>query len=181
MDNHRNGIAIHILAGLQAGVVGVVWMLICFFAAALLSGGGLWSMPNLFATAFYGENAWQNGFFRDTWSGIALLVVLYGSIGVLWGCFWKDNRKPLLSFYGALAGLAVYYLFFNVVWVHVNPTIPLYAPIRQMQVAHVLWGAALSKSPGYSNRIATALRPEPAPPASMHPEGAEIVSGELIR
>ncbi len=141
----KPGFLVFASAGLQAGIVGVIWMFVLFVVAAFLTGGGIWSMPNLFATAFYGEYAWQNGFFRDTWSGIALLVVLYGSIGALWGCFWKDHRKPLLSFYGAILGLAVYYLFFNFVWTHVNPAIPLYAPIRQMQVAHVLWGAALSK------------------------------------
>lgn len=175
---------IHALAGLQAGIVGAVWMFGCFVVAAFWGGGGIWSIPNLFSTVFYGENAWQNEFFRTTWAGIALPIVIYGLLGIAWGCVWKEHRTPLLSFYGALTGLATYYFFFNFAWAHVSPSIPLYAPVRQLQVAHILWGAALARSPAYSARIARALTP-PAfsgggPPASDQ-GAAEIVSGELIR
>src|SRR4029077_10254234 len=120
---------------------------------------GLWSVPNLFSTTFYGENAWQNEFFRTTWAGIALIVVIYGVIGIAWGCFWKGNRRAMFSVAGTLTGLAVYFFFFRFIWPHTNPVITLYAPIRQVQIAHILWGLALSGSPRYSNRIAAALTP----------------------
>jgi predicted membrane-bound mannosyltransferase len=175
---------IHALAGLQAGIVGVSWMFACFVVAAFWGGGGIWSVPNLFSTVFYGENAWQNEFFRTTWAGIALIVVLYGLIGIVWGCFLRDHRRPLLSFYGLLAGLATYLVFFGYVWAHVNPLIPLYAPVRELLVAHVLFGAALAKSPGYSVRIARAISPlagSGSKRQASDQETAEIVSGELIR
>ncbi len=160
---YRPDILVHAFAGLQAGVVGVVWMFLCFFAGAVWSGGGIWSVPNLFATAFYGEYAYQNEFFRTTWAGIALIVVIYGLIGAVWGCIWRGQRRPLLTFLGVITGIVVYYLSFNFVWPRVDPLIPLYAPLGQMQLAHILWGAALSKSPIYSNRITAALAPPPVP------------------
>ena len=184
----KPGWLIHALAGLQAGVVGVIWMFGCFVAAALWGGSGIWSVPNLFSTVFYGDYAYQNEFLRTTWAGSALIVVVYGLIGVVWGCFWKDRRRPLLSVYGALTGLAVYYFFFNLVWIHADPLIPLYAPVRQLQVAHILWGAALAKSPVYSARIAAAGKPPTigndasnggGTPQAPQDEAA-IVSGELI-
>jgi hypothetical protein len=187
---HKSGWLVHALAGLQAGIVGVIWMFGCFIAAALWTDSGIWSVANLFSTVFYGDYAYQNEFLRTTWAGIALIVVVYGVIGVAWGCFWKDGRRPMLSVYGALTGLAVYYFFFSFVWTHADPLIPLYAPVRQLQIAHVLWGAALAKSPVYSARIAAAVRPPgvgggdgnhaPHQPQASHEEDAEIVSGEVI-
>ena len=192
------GFSICALAGLQAGIVGAIWMFGCFVVAAFWSGGSVWSVPNLFSTTFYGDFAYQDEILRTTWAGMALIIVIYGLLGALWGCFWKAERKPLLTFFGAITGLAIYYLFFNFVWQYASPLIPLYAPVREMQVAHILWGAALAKSPGYAMRIAAAgLPPEPpaVPPTTKPPgpifhdsdqprsdeEGARSVSGELIR
>jgi hypothetical protein len=76
--------------------------------------------------------------------------------------------------------LATYYFFFNFFWVHANPLIPLYAPVRQLQVAHILWGAALARSPGYSKRISATLT-GPQISRGSNQAAAEIVSGELIR
>jgi hypothetical protein len=181
---------LHAIAGLQAGIAGTAWMFVCFAIAALWNGQSIWSVPNVFSILFYGENVYQDEFSRKTWAGIALIVVLYGLLGAVWGCIWRDRQKPLLTFFGALTGLATYYLFFHVIWVHTNPLIPLYAPVQQMQVAHILWGMALAKSPGYSRRIQMATAPStqlattsPATPeaAVANQEAAEIVSGELIR
>jgi hypothetical protein len=167
------------LAGLEAGIVGVIWMFGCFLVAALWDGRGIWAVPNLFSTVFYGDYAYQDEFFKTTWAGMALIVVIYGCLGAVWGCFWKE-RKQLLAFLGALTGLAVYYFFFNFFWVRANPLIPVYAPVRQLQVAHILWGAALARSPVYATRIARIVS-GPAIPRTAGQEGAQIVSGELIR
>lgn len=152
-------------AGLHAGMVGVFWMVGCFFVGAIWSGNGIWSVPNLFATLFHGDIAYEGVFLSTTWSGIALIIFLYGLLGVIWGCIWRERRTPFLSFLGALTGLAVYYLFFDLVWAHVNPLMPLYAPVAQMQVAHILWGAALARSPGYSRRLSAGSDPVERPVA----------------
>ena len=168
----RAGLLLHAWAGLHAGIVGVFWMFGCFFIAAIWDRHGIWSMPNLFSTLFYGDNVSEGEFLRTTWSGIALIVAIYGLLGAVWGCYWKDGRKSLLSFYGALTGLVTYYLFFDFVWTHLNPLIPLYAPVAQLQVAHILWGAALARSPGYSRRLFMTMGAQ---------EAAQIASGEVIR
>ena len=180
------------LAGLEAGITGVIWMFACFFVAAYWNSSGVWSVPNLFATVFYGDYAYEGDFRRSTWAGIALIVVIYGLLGLVWGWLWKDNRRPMLSFYGAMAGLAVYFIFFDFIWTHLNPLIPLYAPVRQLEVAHILWGVGLARSPVYARRITTAMLPPVVfnapmyPPAPVNPpvagqDEAESVSGELIQ
>ena len=175
------GILVFAFAGLQAGIVGVFWMLLCFFAGALLTGSGIWSVPNLFATVFHGEYAYQNEFFRSTWAGIALLVVIYGTIGALWGMIWRMRRPPLFSFAGALMGVVTYYLFWDFIWPHANPLIADYAPLREVQLAHILWGLALAKSPAFAARIVGVLSPVPGyqpPPDSGR---TETVTGEVIQ
>ena len=103
--------------------------------------------------------AFDDEFLRTTWAGLALMVVFYGLIGAIWGCIWKGDRKRLLAFYGALTGLAVYFVSFHYIWPRMNPLLPLHEPVRQLEVAHILWGAALSRSPGYVRKILAALAP----------------------
>jgi hypothetical protein len=200
---HKPGFFICALAGLQAGIAGVIWMFGCSVVLAFWSGRGVWSVPNLLSTVFYGDFAYQDVFLHYTWAGLALITVIYGLLGAVWGLIWKAERKPLLTFIGTITGLAVYYLFFNFVWQLANPVIPLYAPVRELQVAHILWGAALAKSPAYAARIAAAVTPpigppvtppivppvippsEPPPPAfhvgnQTRDDDAQSVSGELI-
>ena len=144
----------HALAGLEAGVLGALVMIFCLAACAALSRRSIWIVPNLFATTFYGPNAYRNQLLRTSWSGAALLLAIYSLGGIVWGLAWRDGRRPLIVLYGAITGLVVYFAFFDLIWKHGNPLIPLYAPLRQLQVAHVLWGMLLARSPGYSRRIA---------------------------
>jgi hypothetical protein len=178
---YRPGILVFALAGLQAGITGALWMFLCFFAGALWTGGGIWSVPNLFATTFHGVYAYQNGFFKTTWVGIALIVVIYGIIGALWGCVWRGRRRPLFSFAGAITGLAIYYLFFDWVWPHANRLIAEYAPLRVVEVAHILWGIALARSPIYAGRITAALSPAPVFYRPSGPDEQGPVRGEVIQ
>jgi hypothetical protein len=53
-------------AGLEAGITGVLWMFGCFFVASYWNSSGLWSVPNLFATVFYGDYAYEGDFRRST-------------------------------------------------------------------------------------------------------------------
>jgi hypothetical protein len=133
---------------------------------------------------FYGDYVYQDEFFHTTWAGLATIVVIYTVLGMLWGVVLGERRRPLLAFSGALTGLLVYFLFFNFIWVHLAPSIVLYAPARQLEVAHILWGAVLAKSPAFAARISAAAAP-PGPPNPPMPgpdqAPAEVVTGELIQ
>jgi hypothetical protein len=144
----------HILAGLEAGVTGALLMIVWAMVASLAARRSVWTIPNLYATSFYGPAAYQNEFLRSSWSGLAVMVALCGVGGVLWGLVVMDRKRPLLALAGAAVGLGVYYLVFDVLFRHTNPLIPLYAPDRQMQVGFVLWGMTLARAPLYSRRLA---------------------------
>jgi hypothetical protein len=164
----------HTLAGLEAGVTGAIFMIGWSMLGSLWSRRSIWMIPNLYATTFYGSRGYVNQFARGSWSGVALMVLICGIGGMLWGVIWRDGRKPFLTLFGAVAGLLVYYFLFNLILRSVNPLIPLYAPEPQIQIGYLLWGMALSRSPLYSRRIAKALSPENTQ------EAEAIRSGEVI-
>ena len=176
-----SGLLRHALAGLQAGVLGALVIFACLMVGSFWHGRSVWVVPNLFATTFFGSDAYRNQLLRTSWVGIALIVGVYGVLGTLWGCVWRDQRKRWLGLYGAIAGLSVYFLFYGFLWRHVNPLVTLYAPDRQLEVGHVLWGLVLARSPLYSRRIADSVSDKPAPPEVHDVQAQEVSSGEVIR
>jgi hypothetical protein len=139
-------------------MVGALFMIVWSMTASLLSGRSIWTIPNIYATTFYGSDAYANQFLRSSWSGLALMMTLCGILGALWGVLARNRDRRFLTLTGAATGLLVYLLFFHLIWRHTNPLIPLYAPERQMQIGFILWGMALARSPVYSRRIALADR-----------------------
>ena len=109
----------------------------------------------------------------------------------MWGLIVRDRRISWLALYGIITGLAVYFVFYDFLWKHINPLVTLYAPDQQLQLGHALWGLALARSPGYSRSIAKSIAPvapeaPPDSPGSPHipelPEAVqEVSSGEVIR
>lgn len=146
----------HALAGLQAGVLGALLMLGWIMIGSLFERRSVWVVPNLFASTFYGTNAYRNDFLPSSWTGVALTIAVYGALGILWGCVWKERKSPRLALYGALFGIVVHYALFHFVWRRINGLIVLYAPEQQLALGSILWGLILSKSPKYSRRIADA-------------------------
>ena len=169
----------HVLAGLQAGVLGALLLFACVMLGSLWHGRSIWVVPNLFSTTFFGSDAYRNQLLKTSWAGVAVTVAIYGLLGALWGCIWRDERKRWLSLYGAIAGLAVYFLFYDFIWRHVNPIVTLYAPDRELQAGHVLWGLMLARSPLYSRRIA-----DSSLESSVTPQPTELPavrSGEVMQ
>jgi hypothetical protein len=163
----------HLLAGLEAGMLGAIYMIVWLMLGSRLARRSIWDIPNLFATTFYGPMAYEGQYFRSSWSGVALIVAICGLGGMLWGLVWRDDRQPFLTLFGAIAGLAVYFVFFDFIWKWVNPEIPMYAPFRQLQIGYILWGMALGRSTQFSQAIAKA---DGAPQ-----EAFEVKSGGAIR
>lgn len=171
----------HALAGVHAGVLGSLAMLGWVMIGSAWDHRSIWSVPNLLATTFFGSDAYRNQFARTSWSGVALIIAIYGLLGLVWGAIFRDDRKPAIVLYGAIAGLLVYFVFYDFFWGHANPLVTLYAPNRQLQFGHVVWGLVLARSPKYSRRIAESMVVRaPVEPAPEEPVQA-VSSGELIR
>src|SRR3569833_3265908 len=92
------------LAGLHACVVGVLVMFVVVGLASLFHGCSIWVVPNLFSTTFFGIDAYRNRFAHTSWAGLALTFAIYGVLGIIWGCIWRDRKVRWLPAYGALTG-----------------------------------------------------------------------------
>jgi hypothetical protein len=186
-NNSRSGALRHALAGIHAGVLGALAMLACVILGSLWDHRSIWLVPNLFSTTFFGVDAYRNQLVRTSWAGLALMPAVYGLLGLVWGLIWGDRRKPRLGLYGILTGLAVYFLFYDFLWKQINPLVALYAPDRQLQVGHALWGLVLARSPKYSRNISSSMAEPVASgnePVTYLAEGEsvhEVGSGEVIR
>jgi hypothetical protein len=183
-DTHEGLHLRHLLAGVQASVVGVFLMFVWLMITSVWHGRSVWVVPNLFSTTFFGSNAYRNQWLSTSWAGIAMTVALYGVLGAVWGGFWKERSSRRLALYGAIFGLAVYFFLYDYVWSHLNPLVSLYAPSRQLEITHIVWGLILARSPFYARRIvAVAGLPPAVPPApSINQEVSPAVSsGELIQ
>src|SRR5689334_23333120 len=83
------------LAGLQAGMLGVCWMLAWLGISAKWQLRSFWTAENLMASVFYGDRAIRAGFAGRTLSGLALYLLLYSSLGALFA-FLVADRLPRL-------------------------------------------------------------------------------------
>src|SRR5579863_359382 len=136
------------LAGLETGTLATLAMIAWVGLSAVWYQRSFWTVPNLLASGFYGERALSNRFTTHTFSGLALLLVVYGLVGILFGMAMQHRRGVLLVAVGVLGGIVFYYLVFGWALKHWNPLIPLYLHDRPMLAGHVLYGAML----GYYGR-----------------------------
>ncbi|MBM3775885.1 MAG: hypothetical protein FJW37_12095 [Acidobacteria bacterium] len=144
----------HFLAGLQAGMLGALMLLAWLALASLLDSRSIWTVPNLFATTFYGPGALGSDFGFRTFSGVALHLILYALAGAAFGLLIRDygtHRRVLLL--GVLSGLALYFLCFGLLWQALNPAVALYAPERSMLLGHLLYGARLGSFQSYRRSL----------------------------
>src|SRR5947209_366470 len=82
------------MAGLQAGMVGVLWMLAWLGVSDAWQRRSFWTAENLFASAFYGESAIRRGFAFSTLSGLALYLILYSLLGAAFAAAVRTQLPP---------------------------------------------------------------------------------------
>jgi hypothetical protein len=161
------------LAGLQAGMVGVWWMLAWMGASAVWQRRSFWTPENLMASVFYGHAAILRGFAASTVSGLALYVLLYSLLGAGFAMA-VGGRLPRLRM--ALASMAFalcwYYAAFHLAAKTIAPLIALLDTGRTTVLGHAIYGALLARFPVYLPHAATppvASAPEPESPAAEPP------------
>ena len=83
------------LAGLQAGMIGICWMLAWLGLSAMGQRRSFWTAENLMASAFHGDAAIRRGFGTTTLSGIALYLLIYSLLGALFAlCVRGACHRP---------------------------------------------------------------------------------------
>jgi hypothetical protein len=142
-----------LLAGLQAGMVGVLLMLAWLGVSAAWQQRSFWTAENLMASAFYGTRSIHSGFASRTLPGLALYLVIYSVLGALLGLAVRDRasrmRTILLSIFFAMVW---YYASFHWLWERVMPLVSLLHAERPTAVGHVIYGLWLGRFPEYLKR-----------------------------
>ncbi len=144
LDRSRRRV-LHILAGLQAGVLGGLAMLAWLILTSSWRQQPWWAFPNLMASGLFGESIFRLGFGIASWSGMALLLFMAGLFGSLFALLVPESVSPfrfvLLAF---LAGLAWYYATASLAVNRWAPLVPLYTPKPLLYSAHLIYGFSLA-------------------------------------
>jgi hypothetical protein len=160
------------LAGLQAGMLAVLWMLAWMGLSAVWQRRSFWTSENLLATTFYGGAAVRDGFTAGTASGLALYLLVYSTLGGFFAAAIGLRLPPTkLLLTGIAAALGWYYLSFHYVWNAISPLVPLLHPVRPNLVGHIIYGALLARFPNYLPRYASPQASELQPAAAEPSEG----------
>jgi len=95
-ETRATGTLTAFLAGLQGGMVGVLWMLAWLGVSATWQRRSFWTAENLLASAFYGDTAIRDGFAFSTLSGLALYLLVYSILGALFAAAIRERARFLL-------------------------------------------------------------------------------------
>ena len=152
------------LAGLQAGMVGVWWMLAWMGASAVWQLRSFWTPENLMASVFYGNAAIRPGFAASTVSGLALYVLLYSLLGAGFAmAVGRRLPRPRLALASMAFALCWYYAAFHLAAKAVAPIVALLDTERTTVLGHAIYGALLARFPAY-------LPHDTEPPVPIPPE-----------
>ena len=173
------------LAGLQAGMVGALWMLAWLGVSAAWQNQGFWKPENLFATMFYGSDAVRSDFGSKTLPGLALYLLLYSLLGGIFALALRGRAASgRLVLIGIIFSLGWFYLSFHLIWKSVMPLAYLLSSDRPMVVGHLIFGLCIGRFPAHypwQRQAMTPLEtPESAPPeATAQMEDSESAEPPL--
>jgi hypothetical protein len=157
------------LAGLQAGMVGALWMLAWLGVSAAWQNQGFWNSENLFATLFYGSDAVRSDFSWNSIAGLALYLLLYSLLGGIFAlALHGQARSGRLVLIGIIFALGWFYLSFHLLWKTVMPLAYLLSSDRPTMVGHLIYGVCIGRFPAHD----PARRLEEAPTVPEMPESA---------
>jgi hypothetical protein len=134
-----------VLAGIQAGVIGGLAMLVVMSVVSVARHNPWWAYPNLLATALYGGRALHMGPGWPTLAGISIQILTAGIAGLIFGVLSAPVTGGFrMLLLGVIWGLAWFYLtdgFYRAT----ARLIPLYAPEAALLAAHTVFGLILGR------------------------------------
>jgi hypothetical protein len=140
------------LSGLEAGMLGAIWMLVWMGMSSLWLRRSFWSAENLMATAFHRDAPLSGP--GSTFPGLALYLLIYSLLGAVFAVVVR-NRLPRVRvvLLGVLFGLAWYWVTFRWMWKSVLPVVALLHVEQSTQLGHLLYGTVLGRFPVYLARL----------------------------
>jgi hypothetical protein len=154
-----------LLAGLEAGLLGALWMLASLGVNSALDGRSFWTAENLMASAFERSSAIHSGLNGSTFSGLALYLILYGLLGALFAVFVGKRMSRVRTVLAAVIfALCWYYISFQWLYKTALPLVHLLHVERATILGHAIYGAVLGRFPVYLSRLEAPPVPEAPDP-----------------
>lgn len=143
------------LAGLQAGMLGVLAMLAWLGVSSTWQRRSFWTAENLLASGFPGGPALRADFNTGTLYGVAIYLLLYSLLGAFFAIAIQVTAAPgrprpaRLTLTGIVFAMVWYYLSFGLIWKNLMPLVYLLHADRATMVGHLIYGAILGRFPAY--------------------------------
>ena len=158
------------LAGLQAGMIGIGWMLAWLGLSAMGQRRSFWTAENLMASVFHGDAAIRRGFGFSTLSGIALYLLIYSLLGAAFALGVRHRFTGLGTvLLGLLFSLGWYWLWFRALGRAAMPLVWLLHPENTTVFGHVIFGVSIARFPAYLPKPDPPVAPVPAPEPAAEP------------
>ncbi len=153
------------LAGLQAGMIGICWMLAWLGVSAVAQRRSFWTAENLMASVFHGDAAIRRDFSSSTLSGLALYLLIYSLLGAAFACTIRSRFTGAGAvLVGVFVALGWYCLWFRALGQTVMPLVWLLHAERSTAFGHVIFGALMARFTAYipaeAPSLAAELNPE---------------------
>jgi hypothetical protein len=157
-----------VLAGLEGGTVGVLWMLAWLGVSSLWQQRGFWSPENLMSTAFDRNATLAPMFTWATCGGLALYMLIYSLLGMIFASVVRGRvPRGRVMLVAVLFAVFWYYFTFRLVFPFAFPLVATLHVVRSTIVGHLLYGTMLGRYPIYFDRLMGAAPPAEA---SSQPE-----------
>lgn len=142
---------IYALAGLETGITGALAMLVWLGIGSVWTRHSIWWIPNLVAAVTYGSGSLRDAAGVYTAVGAAMILGLYGLVGMLFGEVFGSRQGGFRLFcFSLIIALTVYWGILRWFWNAANPLAHVYAPDGQILFGHILFGCFLA---GYPRRF----------------------------
>lgn len=146
--------------GICGGFAFVTWMLV----HSWMRGELWWAKLNVAGALFFGSAVYSMGRGWATLAGLSLLLVLYASLGALFGLIASTRGISRNLVLGILLALSFHLLADRFLWRRLDPFAPAYFPPLATLPGHMLYGLSLIRFSGRFNALSAAF----APPAPAH-------------
>ena len=165
------------LAGLQAGMIGICWMLAWLGLSAIGRRRSFWTAENLMASVFHGNAAIRRGFGPSTVSGIALYLLIYSLLGALFAMAARNRFTGLGTvLLGVVFSLGWYCLWFRALGQTAMPLVWLLHAESSTAFGHVIFGAMIARFPAYlpKGELPPTAAPATEPAGEAAPPGPSL-------
>ena len=130
------------------------WMLAWMGFSAMGQRRSFWTAENLIATVFHGDSAIRRGFGSTTWSGLALYVLCYSLLGVLFAMMIRSRFTNLGTvLVSVLCSVGWYALVFRVLGQTLMPLVWLLHAENSTAFGHVIFGLLVARFPAYLHLV----------------------------